>query len=80
MIETALLIEIALFHDTWLKQGISVHHQKKIGNTFTETHSQKHIWKHIHRNTFQFLILSNFILNQMKELQKCYSPKNHCKM
>ena len=29
---------------------------KQIGNTFTETHSWKHVRKQIRRNTFQFLI------------------------
>ena len=48
--------------------------KKQIGNIFGETHSRKHI----HRNTFEFRILSP--KNETKELLKSYSPKKRRKM
>ena len=45
---------------------------------FTKSKSETHSRKHIHRNAFEFLILSTKI--QTKGLRKSYSPENHHKM
>ena len=55
-------------------------HYKRIGSTFAETHSRKHIRKHILINTFEFEFLILSAKNQSKELRKSHFLKDHRKM